>query len=51
MVEEADETLFWLDLLLEANIIEKHLIASLMDESEQLVKIMNTIRHNKKTKT
>ncbi len=51
VVEEADETLFWLELLLEANIIEKHLIASLLDESEQLVKIMNTIRHNKKPKT
>ena len=51
VVEEADETLFWLELLLEANIIEKYLIESLLDESEQLVKIMNTIRHNKKTKT
>jgi four helix bundle protein len=51
VVEEADETLFWLELLLEANIIEKYLIESLLDESDQLVKIMNTIRHNKKTKT
>ena len=50
VVEEADETLFWLELLVEATIIEKHLLTSLMDESEQLVKIMNTIRHNKKTK-
>ncbi|TXH59456.1 MAG: four helix bundle protein [Bacteroidia bacterium] len=38
VVEEADETLFWIELLMEAAIIEKHLIKSLLDESEQLVK-------------
>jgi four helix bundle protein len=47
VVEEADETLFWLELLQEINIMVP---LELNKESLEIVKIMNTIRHNSKKK-
>jgi len=47
-VEEADETLFWLELLPEAEIISFEKLKSLLTEYEEVVKIVNTIRHNSK---
>lgn len=35
--EEADETLYWLELLLEAEIFSKDRLADLMDETNQIV--------------
>ena len=50
VVEEADETLFWLELLQEAGIIAPEKLSSLMNDFEEVVKIANTIRHNRKGK-
>lgn len=39
VLEEADETLFWLELLSENNIVKPELIESLMKEANELVSI------------
>jgi four helix bundle protein len=41
VVEEADETLFWLELLIEANIVSAKIVKSLAVECEELVKIFS----------
>jgi four helix bundle protein len=41
VAEEADETLFWLELLLEANLIKARLIQPLMSECDELLKIFS----------
>jgi four helix bundle protein len=46
-VEESDETLFWLEFLAESEIMDKSRLEDLMQECEEVVKIVNTIRHNK----
>ncbi len=48
VVEEADETLFWLELLSEAQIIPNEKLTPLLKEYEEVVKITNSIRHKKK---
>jgi len=48
VIEEADETLFWLELLQEAEIIKPMLLQSLCQESEEIIKIMATARKNSK---
>jgi four helix bundle protein len=40
VVEEADESLFWLELLVEANIIQKDLLENLIQETNELISIM-----------
>ena len=37
--EEADETLFWLELLVEADVVTKKVASVLMDEADQLTRI------------
>lgn len=39
MTEEADETLFWLELLVESELIKPSIVQSLMSECEELLKI------------
>ena len=39
VVEETDETLFWLELLVEAALAPAHLVAPLMAECEELLRI------------
>jgi four helix bundle protein len=41
VVEEADETLFWLELIVEANLLPAKVIASLVLECEELLKIFS----------
>jgi four helix bundle protein len=48
VVEEADETLFWIELLQETNIIKAILLEDLYRESEEIIKIMTTARKNSK---
>lgn len=48
VVEEADETLFWLEILLESNLSGGSDVNLLMNEYLEVVKIVNTIRHNRK---
>ena len=50
VVEEADETLFWLELLHEAGLVTPEKLSALMNDYEEVVKITNTIRHNSKGK-
>jgi four helix bundle protein len=40
--EELDETLYWLELIEETGLIKKHLIADLMNENFELLKIIIT---------
>jgi four helix bundle protein len=48
VVEEADETLFWLELLVEAEIMALDKLQYLLSEYEEVVKTVNSIRHNLK---
>jgi four helix bundle protein len=38
--EEADESIFWIELLVESNQIKQNLIANLLDESDQVLSIV-----------
>jgi len=48
VVEEADETLFWLELLLDADIFSKNKLQPIMTESLEILKIVSTARKNAK---
>ena len=37
VLEEADETLYWLELIMEANLITEETLANLMSETDQIV--------------
>ncbi|HSH40477.1 MAG TPA: four helix bundle protein [Chthoniobacterales bacterium] len=41
VAEEADETLFWLELLIEAELVKAQLLQSLMSECGELLKIFS----------
>lgn len=41
VVEESDETLFWLELLVETELAKKSLVEPLMDECDELLKIFS----------
>ena len=38
--EESDESAFWLEIIIEADLLKKHLVQSLLDEADELVAIM-----------
>src|SRR3954469_234191 len=44
VVEESDETLFWLELAIEANLISATAVRSLVTECEELLKIFSASR-------
>jgi len=50
--EEADESIYWMELLLESELMRKERIEDLMDEANRLVSIfvssINTARGNKR---
>ena len=50
--EEADETLYWMGLLIEANLVRKELLENLMQEADELLSIIiasiNTTRGSKR---
>jgi four helix bundle protein len=50
--EEADESIYWMELLVESELMRKERIEDLMDEANQLVSIfvssINTARGNKR---
>lgn len=48
VVEEADETMFWLEMLSESGIISQNSISEIYKENEEIVKIMATIKKNSK---
>jgi four helix bundle protein len=50
VVEEADETVFWLELLVEAEIVSHTKLKDLMQECEEILKITSTSLHKLKNK-
>jgi four helix bundle protein len=44
VVEEADETVYWLELIRDTGLIKPELLAELLDEAEQILKIMASSR-------
>ena len=46
VIEETDETMFWLELLWETNIVKQKLLQNLYNENEEILKIMVTSRKN-----
>lgn len=40
VIEEADETIFWLEIIIESNLIKKELVASLLAEANEITAIM-----------
>lgn len=47
-IEEADESLFWLEIISESGILPNEKLKSLMVEAEELVKILSKARKNTK---
>ena len=43
-IEEADESLFWLEVISESGILPPHKLISLMQEAEEIVKILSKAR-------
>lgn len=52
VVEEADETVYWLEMIRDAEIIKAEKLSDLINEAEQVLKIMSaslkTARTNRK---
>ncbi len=44
VVEEADETVYWLELIRDAGLIKAELLTGLLLEAEEIVKIMSSSR-------
>jgi four helix bundle protein len=44
VVEEADESVFWMEILIEAEIIKQNEINSLMTEANEILKVVATAR-------
>lgn len=51
VIEEADESFFWMEILFEANIIPKERLEDLIKETEEILKIMATARKNSRKRT
>ena len=49
-LQELEDTIYWLELLLEANILTENQLSELLDESNQLMAIFTTISKNQKNK-
>jgi four helix bundle protein len=45
-IEEADESLFWLEILVESNIVPENKLSELMKEAEELIKVLSKARKN-----
>lgn len=44
VIEEADESIFWMEILLDTNIVSKTHIEKLMAEGNEIVKVTSTAR-------
>lgn len=49
-LKELDETAYWLELLIEGNLVPAARLASLQDETHQLLAILTTIAKNARSK-
>jgi four helix bundle protein len=45
-IEEADESLFWLEILVESQIVTENKLADLMKEAEEIIKALSKARKN-----
>jgi four helix bundle protein len=50
VIEETDETMFWLEILWETNIVKQELLQDLYSENEEILKIMVVSRKNSEKK-
>ncbi|MBV4356994.1 four helix bundle protein [Pinibacter aurantiacus] len=48
VIEETDETMFWLEILWETNIVKQEVLQGLYLENEEILKIMSVARKNSK---
>ncbi|UCB47817.1 MAG: four helix bundle protein [Deltaproteobacteria bacterium] len=46
--EESDESAFWLEIIIEADLLKKHLVQPLLNEADELVAIMVASRKSTK---
>jgi four helix bundle protein len=44
VIEEADESMFWIELLAESNIVKSSLLQDLLNENEEIIKIIVSSR-------
>jgi len=44
VVEEADESVFWMEVLVEAEVVSQNEINSLMNEANEILKVVSTAR-------
>ncbi len=44
VVEEADESAFWMEIMIEADIVSKNEISSLMEECNEILKVTSSAR-------
>lgn len=49
VVEEADESIFWMEMLIEAGIVKKELLTELIQEGTEILKIMARSRKTAKS--
>ena len=45
VVEESDETQFWLEILVESNLVIAELLTAIRQETEEIVKVMTTYKY------
>ncbi len=50
VIEEADETMFWMEMLWETNIVKQELLHNLYNETEEILKIVVVSRRNSQKK-
>ncbi|MCQ2975452.1 MAG: four helix bundle protein [Bacteroidales bacterium] len=48
VIEESDESLFWIEMLSDAQIVKHEMLTNLLQESEEILKIMVSIRNKYK---
>jgi len=46
-VEEADEVLFWLEILIESNTIEEQVVLDFRNEGTEILKVLSRARKNR----
>jgi len=50
VVEEADETMFWLELLVDAGIVKQHLLKPLCGEAQELTALFTAAQYTARNK-
>ena len=46
VIEESDETLFWLEIIIESNLMKEELVTDLLREANEITAIMVASRHS-----